>query len=65
MFDPIAELVITRGKAEIKIHSVIVGAKNESVQYNVKLYKPFCAFYSSIRFALFLQGNNFLFYFHF
>ena len=33
----------------------------ESVQYNVTLCKSFCAFYSSIRFDLFLQLNNFFF----
>ena len=49
-------------KAEIPIHPVIAKAKIRSVQYNLELYKPFCTFYSSIHFALFLQGNSFLFH---
>ena len=53
-------------KAEIEIHPVIVEANVnegnvECVQYNLDLYKPFSTFYSSIYFALFLKGNNFLF----
>ena len=42
-------------KAEIEIHSVIVEAKKNSVQYNLEVYKPFYAVYSSIHFALFLH----------
>ena len=51
IFNPIAEVVISIGiqtkeaKAELEIHSVIVEAKKESVQYNLELYKPFCTFY--------------------
>ena len=60
LFSPIAELVIhiripnKQAKAEIEIHPEIVEAKQESVQYNLDLYKRFCAFYSLIHFALFL-----------
>ena len=60
IFNPTAELVILIGisskeaKAEIKIHPVIVETKIESVQYSLKLFKPFCVFYSSIHFAQFL-----------
>ena len=62
IYNPIVELVIPIGipKEEIKIHEVII--KQEYVQYNLKLYKPSCALYSSIHFALFLQGNSFLFH---
>ena len=65
IFNPIAELVIPIGipakeeKAEIIIHPVIV------FQYDLKLYKPFYVFYSSVYFALFLQVNNFLFHLYF
>ena len=62
IFNPIAELVIPIGiptkeaKAEMETLPVIVEAKKkESVQYNLELYKPFCAFYSSIHFDLFLE----------
>ena len=57
IFDPIAEL--KKAKSEIERHPVIVEAKKESFQCNLELHKPFCAFYSSIHFAL---GNNFLFH---
>ena len=65
IFNPITELVIPTGipakeaKAQIEIHPVIAEAKN---QYNLELYKLFCAFYSSIHFALFLRVNYFLVY---
>ena len=57
IFNPIAELVIP-----IVIPSKITKTEIEIHQYNAELQKPFCAFYSSICFALFLQGNNFLFH---
>ena len=44
-------------KAEIEIHPVIAEAKI-IFQHNLDLYKPCSAFYSSIRFALFLQEND-------
>ena len=62
--NPIAELIIPTGisskkvKALIEIHAVTVEVKI-SVQYNLELYKTFCAFYSS---TLFLQENNFSFH---
>ena len=64
-FNPIAELVIATGipdketKAEIEIHAAIVEAKMRSVQYNLELYKSFCAFYSSIDFPLFFSSTYF------
>ena len=60
IFNPIAKFVISIGvpskkpNAEIEIHPVIVEAKIRRFQYNLELYKPFCAFYSSIHFPLFL-----------
>ena len=63
-FNSIAELVIPietptkEAKAEMEIHPVIAEPKKESVQCNLELYKPFCVFYSSIHFDLFLQLNN-------
>ena len=71
IFNSIAELVIPIGKptkeakAEIEIHPVIVEPKKESAQYNLELYKPICAFYSSIHFDLFIQLNNVLFCLYF
>ena len=70
IFNPIAELANPIGipsreaNIEIEIHPVIAEVqklKQQSVQYSLELHKPFCAFYSSFYFALFLQGNNFLF----
>ena len=70
MFNPIAELLVPIGipkkeaKAEIEIHPVIVEAKR--IQYNLEMYKYFCAFYSQIHFSLFLQENwKFLFHLYF
>ena len=60
IFIVIAELVIPteiptkEARAEIEIHPVIVEA-SINAQYNLKSYKPFCAFYLLIQFALFLQ----------
>ena len=71
IFNPVAELVIPIGiptketKAEIETRPVIVEPKIESVQYNLELYKPFCALYSSINLNLFLQLNSFLFHLYF
>ena len=71
IFNAIEELVIPigipskEGKAETEIHPVTAEVKKESAQLNLELYKPFCGFYSSIKFALFLQGNNFLFHLYF
>ena len=68
VFNP--ELVIPIGipskeaKAEIETHPVISEVKLRKGSSKLEFYKPFCAFYSSIEFALFLQGNNFLFYFY-
>ena len=65
IFNLIAELVIPIGilikeaKVEIELHPVVLEAKI------TKLCKPFCAFYSSTKFALFLQENNFLFHLYF
>ena len=43
-------------KAEIERHPATTEEKTEkSVQCNLKSYKPICASYSSIHFALFLQ----------
>ena len=56
---------IKDAKAATEMHSVVVEARNESIKFNLELYKSFCAFYSSINFVLFLQGNNFLFYLYF
>ena len=50
MFISIAELVIPVGipikeaKAEMETHPVIAEVKIRHVQYNLELYKPFCAF---------------------
>ena len=49
------------GKAEIEIHPVMVEAKRRTCLIYLELYKLFCAFYSSMHFSLFLQGNSFLF----
>ena len=60
MFNAIAELVIPIGiwskkaKAKTEVDTVIVRTKIDSVQYSLELCKPFCAFYSSVHFALFL-----------
>ena len=66
IINPIAELVMLiripskEAKAEIEIHPVIVEAKIIKCSiYNLELYKPLCAFYSSIYFTLLLQLNNF------
>ena len=67
IFNPISETVIPIGvlvkeaKTEIEINPIIVETIIGSVQYKLQLYKRFCAFYSSIDFALFLWQNNFLF----
>ena len=64
IFNLYVELIFPLGipskeaKSEIEIYPVIVKAEKENVQYNLELYKPFCALYSSIRFALFLQEND-------
>ena len=64
IFHPIEKLVIyivipsQEAKAEIEINPVIEEAK-KSVQCNLELSKPYCAFYSSIEFALFLEGSHF------
>ena len=51
-----------KDKSEIEIHPVIVETKiRKCLNYNLELNKSFCAFYASIRFALFLKENNFLF----
>ena len=67
IFNPIAQLVISIGipikKANRKLK--YIQQLLERVQYNLELYKPFCSFYSSIHFALFLQENSFLFHFYF
>ena len=44
-------------KAEFEIHPVIAETKI-IFQHNLELHKLCSAFYSSIRFALFLQGND-------
>ena len=68
IFNRIAKLAVLIGipskeaKAEIEIYPVIGKDKIKVVQYDLELYKPFYAFYSSIHFAIFLQGNNFLFH---
>ena len=49
-------------KCKNEIHPVIVDAKiRKCLNYNLELNKSFCAFYASIRFALFLKENNFFF----
>ena len=71
IFNPIAELVIPIGipiknsKAEMEAHPVTVEIRIRKVQYNLELHKPFCASYSSVHFALFPRGNNFLFHLFF
>ena len=66
-----AELIIPIGisrkeaRAEIEIHPVTADVVQEGVQYNLELHKPFYPFYSSMHFAVFLQGNNFLFHLYF
>ena len=58
LFSLIAELVILLGipskeiKAEIEIYPETAETKIRSLQYNLESYKPFCASYSSIHFAL-------------
>ena len=65
IFNSIAELVILIGipikeaKAVIEIDPVNVEAKIRKCSYYLELCKPLCAFYSSIHFTIFLQGNNF------
>ena len=54
------EIPSKESKAEIEIHPGIVEAKSKRVQYNLELYKPFYAFYSSIHLTLFLQVNNYI-----
>ena len=59
IFNPITELVILTGipskeaKAEIETYPVIAEVKSKSIQYNLKLLKPFCASNSLIHFGLF------------
>ena len=71
IFNRIAELVIPIGipikevKAGIEIRPVILEPKIRKFTNNLNLYKPFCAFYSSINFVLFLQENNLLFRLYF
>ena len=63
IFNPITELVFPIGtsireeKAEIEMHAVIVEGNTRKCY--LELYKPLCAFYSSIYFALFLQKSFF------
>ena len=51
VFNPIVELVIPIGiptkkaKEEMEAHLITVEAMIRSVQYNLELYKIFCAFY--------------------
>ena len=54
-FNPIAELVIRIGipKAEMEIHPITVETKIRKCSTYGKSYKPFCASYSPIYFALF------------
>ena len=52
-------------KADMGIHLVIAEDKMRKCLCNLELYKPLCAFYSSIHFDLFLQLNNFLFHLYF
>ena len=67
VFNPIAELVITIGipkkkqKQKLKQIQQSQKLKQESFQHNLELYIPFCAFHSSIHFALLIQQNNYLF----
>ena len=44
-----------KAKIEIHLHPVILETEIIKYKYNLELCKPFCAFYSSIWFALFLQ----------
>ena len=62
IFNPPTELAIPTGmptkeaKAEIETHPVLKKLKCVSLKMcNSKLYKPFCASYSSFHFGLFLQ----------
>ena len=64
-FNPIAELVVPIWIPIKETKAENVEAKIVSVDYNSKHYKIFYGFYSSIYFALFLQGNNFLFHLYF
>ena len=58
-FNPIAELVIPIGiprkeaKAEMEIHPITVETKIRKCSTYRKSYRPFCASYSPIYFALF------------
>ena len=67
IFNPIAELIITIGipikeaKAEIETYPATAEAKIRKCSIWFRLPKPFCAFYSLIHFALFLQENDFFF----
>ena len=68
VFNPIAELVISIGttnkeaKTKIEIHPLIVAAKiRKPSTYFRAVQNFFYAFYWSIHFVLFLQGNHFLF----
>ena len=65
IFNPIGEHVIPieipckKTITETEIHLVVVEAKIKSVQYSLELHNPFCVFYPSIYFSLFLHRNNF------
>ena len=65
IFNPIGEHVIPieipckKTITETEIHLVVVEANIKSVQYSLELHKPFCVFYPSIYFSLFLHRNNF------
>ena len=49
-------------KSKFEIHPVIWEAKIKTCSIEFSCKKIFCAFYSSIKFALLTQGNNFLFH---
>ena len=61
IFNPTTELAIPtemptkEAKAEIEIHPVLQKLKCASLQFNLKLSKPFCDSDSSFHFGLFLQ----------
>ena len=61
IFNPIAELITPIGisikeeKTEIKIHPAIAEGKIRKCSIKLKVEQTFCAFYSSIYFAIFLQ----------
>ena len=70
IFNPTVELIIPIGistkeaKTEIEVHAVTAQAKIRKCPYILELHNRFCASYSLIKFAIFIQQNNFLFHLH-